>query len=288
MARETINDIIAEADQAQSRIKEIYQIVTDEVTEDESLAGLVSPSKTADFNLWKMIMSAISYIQEQIWGTYKKDIIARAEETIAGTDLWLQLEVQKFQFGDALQVNNQTGKYYYPVIDLTKRIIKRCAVISSGGLTRIKVATENESGEPIALETEQLAALTVFVKKGIQWAGTNILDPISISSDKVNIPMTVYYDGTVPLDSIKEIVEPAFLAYFKRLNFNGEYKLSTHQDAVQDADRAKIYDVVIGAAQGKPDAGVYVPINRVYFPFSGYIEADPAIGLDVMITYIAQ
>lgn len=285
MARDTINQIIAEANEAQKRLGELYNVVNNAVAAEADLSGLTSSSKTAEFNLWKYVWSAMAYIQEQLWGERKAEIQTLVDQGIPGTELWLQKELLKFQYGDSLTFDINNGKYAYAVIDTTKQIIKRCAVRSSGGITLVKVAKEDVSGNPIALVSAELTAFTTYLRQ-IQWAGANIGNPTTANSDKLNAPMTVYYNGTVKLDDIKPLIQAAFNDYLKALPFNGEYKITSHQDAVQKV--VNVNDVIMGTVQAKVDGGAYVNVNRIYLPASGYIERDTTIGFDTMISYVAQ
>lgn len=281
----TINEILTEANTAQQRLGELYTVITNQVEADADLSGLTSTSKTSEFNLWKYVWSAMAYIQEQIWGERKAEIQAIVDLQIPGTDRWLQKELLKFQYGDSLVFDNTTAKYSYAVIDPTKQIIKRCAVTSVAGVTLIKVAKEDGSGNPVALITAELTAFTAYVRQ-IQWAGANVGNPTTANSDKLDAPMTVYYDGTIKLEDIKPLVQAAFNSYLKSLPFNGEYQITSHQDAVQAV--AGVNDVVMGTVRAKADGGGYADVNRVYLPISGYIERDSTIDFDTMITYVAQ
>ena len=283
MAR-TINEIIAEQSTAQTRINELYTVITDEINADTDLSQLTSVSKTAEFNLWKYIWAAMAYVQESIWGERKAEIQQIVDDGIPGTERWLQKELLKFQYGDTLSFDNATAKYFYPIIDLTKQIIKRCAVISAGGLTQIKVAKE-VSGSPVALTAPELTSFASYLHQ-IQWAGSNLAAPVSFDSDKLNAPITIFYNGTIKLDDLKPLVQAAFNQYLSQLPFNGEYKISAHQDAIQAV--ADVNDVVMGIVQAKPNGGVYANVNRIYYPVAGYIERDTTINFDVMITYVAQ
>ena len=283
MAR-TINEILTEGNAAQERIGELYTVITDEVNADANLDGLTSTSKTAEFNLWKYIWSAMAYIQEAIWDERKAEIQSIADAAIPGTERWFQKELLKFQYGDTLSFNTTTAKYYYAVIDAANQIIKRCAVVSNGGLTQIKVAKET-AGVPVALTAPELTAFISYVRQ-IQWAGANIANPISLASDKLNAPMTIYYDGTIKIDDLKPLIEAAFNAYLSALPFNAEFKNTALQDAIQAV--AGVNDVVPGTFQAKADAGAYSDIARIYIPTAGYIEKDGAISFDDMLTYVPQ
>lgn len=281
----TINYILTEFKLLKSRIDEYYELIQNEVDSEASLDGLDSPSKTAEFDLWMWMFAAMSVIMDSLWNERKDEIQIIVDSAIPGTEKWFQKELLKFQYGDALSFDTDTAKYFYAVIDATKQIIKRCAVISSGGITQIKVAKEDGSGNPIALTAPELTAFISFVRQ-IQWAGANIANPVSFASDKLNAPFIVYYNGTIKIDDIKPLVEAAFTAYLAALPFNGEYKITAHQDALQAV--ANVNDVVPGVVQAKPDAGAYNIVNRVYYPVAGYIEKDGAIPLGVMITYVPQ
>lgn len=284
MAR-TINEILTEGNAAQQRLGELYTVITDEVNADADLSGLTSVSKTAEFNLWKYIWSALAYIQEAIWEERQAEIQTIADSAIPGTEKWFHKELLKFQYDDALSFNTTTAKYFYAVIDPAKQIIKRCAVISNGGLTQIKVATEDGSGNPIALTAPQLSAFLAYMRQ-IQWAGANVAAPVSLNSDKLNAPFTIYYNGTIDLAALKVLVEAAFNNYLKSLPFNAEFKITALQDALQAV--TNVNDVVPGVIQAKPDGGAYADVNRIYIPTAGYIEKDSTITFDDMFTYIAE
>lgn len=283
MAR-TINEIIAQQNTAQTRIKELYEVITEEVNDDAVLDDLDSTSKTAEFNLWKYIWACMAWIQEALWGESKAEIQAIADAAIPGTEKWFQKECLKFQYGDSLSWNNDKATYFYAVIDEDKKIIKRCAVRSNGGLTQVKVAKE-DGGVPVPLTGPELTAFISYVRQ-IQWAGANIAVPVSLNSDKINAPFTVYYNGTIQLDELKPLIQAAFNDYLKNLPFNGEYMITAHQDALQKV--ANVNDVRPGSIQAKPHGGSYLDVIRIYNPTAGYIERDSAIDFDVMITYVAQ
>jgi len=283
MAR-TINEILTEANEAQQRLDELYTVITDEINADANLNGLTSVSKTAEFNLWKYIWSAMAYIQEAVWEERQDEIQTIADSAIPGTERWFQKELLKFQYGDTLSFDNATAKYFYALIDVTKQIIKRCAVISDGGLTKIKVAKET-AGVPVALSGAELIAFVSYVRQ-IQWAGANVAAPVSLNSDKLNAPFTIYYNGTAALASLQALIESAFTDYLKSLPFNAEFKITSLQDAIQAV--ANVNDVVPGTVKLKPDAGSYSTVNRVATPVGGYIEKDPAISFATMLTYTAQ
>ena len=48
-----------------------------------------------------------------------------------------------------------------------------------------------------------------------------------------------------------------------------------------------IEEVEMGVVESKPDGGAYGDVDRVYTPASGWLERDPAIEFDDMITNVA-
>jgi hypothetical protein len=280
----TVNDILVQFQTLKAKINAYYTLIYNEVNVDADLSGLTSTSKTSEFNLWMWMFAIMSAIMDEVWADRQQQISDKVALGIPGTDRWLQVELFKFQYGDSLLWDDVTGRYYYAVIDPTKQIIKRCAVISSGGITAIKVA-KLSGGNLVALTDDELTAFRSYVRQ-IQWAGSKILNPVSFSSDKLNAPMTVYYDGVRKINDIKAIVESAWVEYLSKLPFNAEYSLNKHGDFVENAS-VDIREVQMGAVQARANAGSFVSVNRVFTPISGYLERDPAISFNDMINYVA-
>jgi len=279
----TIKERLTLAQESKSEVKEIYTLINDEVSNDADLSGATSTSKTADYKLWMMVFSFLSWLQEQLWGEAKlelQDIVDKGEN---GTDLWLANEITKFQYGASLVFDDETATYSYAVIDETKQIIKRKAINSSNGLTLIKVASEDGSGTPIPLTLPQLLAFKEYISQ-IQWAGTN-LKAVSIASDKLLLPATIYFDALVTEAVVKVNVEAAIAGYLANLPFNGEFSLTKLVDAIQLAVGVK--DVVLGNVQARPDTLSFTSVSRVYYPNSGYYEIDVAYPLAITLTYNA-
>lgn len=280
----TVTDILTQYQTLKAKIGEYYTLIFNEVNADATLDGLTSMSKTAEFNLWMWMGAALAAIQDSVWADRQKQIEDKINSYIPITDRWLHRECLKFQYGDSLLWDAALGKYYYPVIDPAKQIVARCAVPRSAGTTFVKVA-KLVGTTPVAFSGAELTAFIAFVNQ-IQPAGARIATPVSSNSDKVKALMTVFYDGTKPLADIKLIVEAAWVDYLANLDFNGEYSINKHGDWVEKAS-ADIKEVNMGVVEARTDAGAFVAVARVYNPVSGYLERDPAIAFDDMITYTA-
>ncbi|WP_420582098.1 hypothetical protein [Reichenbachiella sp.] len=281
-----LSEILAEnSDAAKNRIGEIHTFITDEV-DDNAQLDFDSSSKTSEWNLWIELMSFISYIQETLWGEAKAELTQIKEEGIAANKYFFAREWSKFQFGDDLLVNDNTGKYYYEVVDPDKQIIKRLAIIQGTNSWILKVATEDNDGKPIALTPEQLSAFNLYVDR-TQPPGPAVT-VLSLNSDKLDARFTVYYNPLEPLEDLKPLVEAAYLDYLAEIDINGDsvYYISKHVDALQVVPNVK--DVVTDSVQAKKDEDVYANVDRKYEPFSGYLELDPALSFDDLITYVAE
>lgn len=281
----SVNDILTDWDDAQSSVKDISAAIDGAVDNDANLDGLTSTSKTAEYSLWKKVAAIVGYIVEGIWDDYQSNIIAQKDAIKIGTAPWLRLEILKFQYGDALQWNQNTATYFYNPIDTTKQIIARCSVTKGSGVCTVKVA-KLDSGNAVALTSAELTALSAYVSQ-IEFAGADIV-VTSRNADLLNAPMTVYYDGTKKLEDIKAIVQTAFDLYLTQLPFNGEYSVNKHADFIENYGGTIIHEVDTGVVQAKSDTGTYNTVTRIYQPVSGYILRDSSIDYDTMITYVAE
>jgi hypothetical protein len=285
----SIKELLAEYYLLKGRIGEMYTLVYNQVSAEATLDGLTNASKTSEYNLWMWMSAAMAVIQQQVWADKQAQIQERIDGFIPIPDRWLQSEVLKFQFGDTLVWDNDLKRYKYAVLDASKQIIKRCAVIRSGGTTFVKVATQNAP-----LTAPQLVAFNAYLQD-IIWAGSNVETAVSQPADVLDARMTVYYDGSKPLAEIKSIVEAAFNEYLINddtkpgtVPFNGQYSINKHADYIESAAPALIREVSTGVVRYKPNGGVYTDVNRVFTPVAGWIVKDGTISFDAMIQYVAE
>lgn len=279
----TINDIFTLGQEAKARVRELYELLQSEVNEEATLEDLDTSSKTSIWSLWLYVFAAMSWLLEGVFTAFKKETVQIIDASIAGTDRWLAAEVRKYQHGDTLIFNEDTYKYDYSAVDAEKQIVKRVAVVSGVGLTTVKVAKEVD-GVPVALSTEELNGLRAYVNLK-QWAGSNI-DTVSYASDKIKLPIDVYFNALTPLSTIQQRVEAAVLAYLANLDFNGTVYLSKVVDAIQAVEG--VVDVTLSNVEARSDLGSFSPVDRIYNPLSGYVEIDPDFSLEDTINYTAS
>lgn len=256
-------------------------------TEQELFVALNSSSKVAVWRLWAYITAVVIWTHESIWEIVRGELQSIADGAIVGTVRWYQDQVFKYQHGDTLDYDSATGKYAYATLEPTLQIVKRCAVIEQqDGVLAIKVA-KLASGLPVALDGPEQTALAQYIKR-VRFAGTRFT-LLSGNGDTIRVEATIYYDGVVPLATIKADVQAAITAYIGALPFNGELLLSRLVDVIQAV--TGVYDVVLTSAQTKSvPSNPYAAIVRAHVPLYGYYRLDATTGntLNDTLTFIAQ
>ena len=262
---------------------EIYEKVNGEVIDDVSL-NATSESKVAEFRKLIYTVTSISSILQGLWEIMKRQLIAAADSVPTCNASWWDSEIRKFQYGDALLLNDTTKKYYYEELDTDAQIVTRVAIVDQSGRGIIKVAKNG----PVALTTDERNALSSYIKK-IQPLGSNI-SVISQAADVIKLPLTVYYDPIIPQATVQTAVELAVNTYLSSLDFNvgktGTYYTTYLIDAIQEVEG--VVDVKAGDIQASQDGGTLVSVARKYVPVAGYLTVHPDHALGDTITYTAE
>jgi hypothetical protein len=265
-------------------VEEIENSMIAMQADEPTLTGLDSPSKVAEYKLWRKIVAhAIKFLAD-LFDAKKIELQIIAANSRPGTEKWYATEMLKFQNGYALQ--ERDGVLYYLIDDEAARIIKKVAVSSSSkGVLTIKLATET-GGELVKLSTAQNVAAQSYLN-AIKFAGTRT-SLVSNDPDLVKVSAwRIYYDGKLNLDSFKTATTAAINSYLKNIFFNGKLNINRFRDAVEavegyvDSDPLTVLCKKVG--------GAYAPVLREYAPDSGYFNIDPAFPLSdaAQITYIA-
>ena len=267
----------------------IYDDLTVQMGLEPTLAPLLTnPSKTA---IWRLLLWVFAYganIIEVLFDTFVTEIETKGQAAKVGNAQWYRGRILEFQYGDNLVFLNSI--YQYAVLDLTKRIVTNCAVVSDfdplvGGIISIKVAA-TANGGLVALDAPQIAALTSYIQK-IKFAGTKI-KVISTSGDIIKIAYTVYYDPIIPLSTMRQNVNLVINNYVKNLPFDGNLLITKLTDALQLVDG--VNDVVFNNAASKVGTGDnYQSFDRIKNPYGGYFKISTANGetLNDTINFIA-
>jgi hypothetical protein len=228
----------------------------------------------------------VLYIQQLLWSEAKIELAEIRDSGISFNKARFAKEWKKFQYGDSLVINDTTGKYSYAVIDVTKQIIKKLAIIQTANNWLVKVAKEDVSGNNILLSAGELTAFKTYVDD-TQPPGPKV-QVISLNGDQLDARFNVYYDPLKDLTALRALVEAAYLAYIKTIDINGEsvYYINRHENAIKGVEG--IDDAQIATCQARPFGDAYTAVGRIYSPLSGYLVKDPALALTTALTFIPK
>lgn len=257
MQQRKIEQIIAQIDaQIQSSI--VLSVLT------------VNPSATA---IWQWIRYAIAY---SIW-FFEGMVVSHAgelenfrEKDAIGKDLWYAKQMKLFQYGDALEWDDEGSVLRYPIVDISKRIIVSAAVSAANGIAIVKVA-KSVSGELAPLDASEKAAATAYLDR-IQIAGTNMVLQ-SYPPDAVTFGVEVWHDAQIDFISLIEPqVQSAISNYLRNLDFNGIIIWTLLIDSLQKITGVKA--VKINNASVSVNGGTQFQINEWYQTVAGYAVQD--------------
>jgi hypothetical protein len=262
--------------------EEYYQELLDKKASISELDVLSSDSTIAVWRLMLWVQAFCLSKFDELLDRYEATIIDKSNQIFFATGEWWQQKMFEFQYGDNIQRIVIDGLQYirYPIIDTSKRIISKCAVITRarGGLT-IKLATE--AGK---LTTEQINAVASYTKN-IQPEGIYV-ELFSRDADKLQIIMDLIYDPIYTKEVVQTGVEQAIQLYIDSIDFTGEFDLRKMEDSIQKVAGVKSF--VTKNAKGKPEGGSFMIFDRAYNAISGYYIIDQDFTLADSINYIAS
>lgn len=263
----------------------IDQMVADK-NADPVLAGLDSTSTTAIWKKWIDIVASCIWNFDILIEKFKTEIIGIVQNNQVGRADWYVIQALNFQYGDSLEYIDNV--YKYPIIDVEKQIIKRASyqteTLSYSGIpinsTIIKVATEDNAGNPIPLDNAQILAFNAYMQANM-FAGSYI-STRSQATDLMKLYATIYYDALFDSASVKTNVIAAIDNHLKNLPFNAEVLKNEIIEIARNVDGVEDFEIT--TAQVKQNAGAYTNLGRSYIPFAGYIAIDPSFPLTTTLT----
>lgn len=283
-------------------IQEIYDAL---ITEKETLANLsgLQPdpdefqtflqdlTTTSKVGIWRLFLYVVAFghwIIETLFDRHVAEVIALKFILITGTPRWYQQKALEFQYGDALVWNG--SQYVYDPITPANQIVKRSAVVVSGGITRVKVAKLAVDGiTPIPLTAPENVSFTAYIQT-LAFAGVNLI-VISTDADDITIFATIYYDPLVLTPTGESIIdagvfpaEVAINAYISNLDFNGVFNKTALVDALQLADG--VVDPVLGTITARYGANPFLPVGDNYTSFAGHMTVEAGTPLNTTLTYV--
>lgn len=232
----------------------------DPTNPDPNKQGLTSNSQSAIWRLWAYIQAVAINVFEQILDIATVNFESIALASIVGNAEWWIAQIKAFQYSATNpQVITLDSNFIprYATVDTSLQIITQVAIITGANRTVIIKTAKGLPGSLAILTSLELIALNSYIQT-IQPTGVNV-QGISLTSDKIAITGTVYYNGQYPIGTIQTTVIAAITAYLADLsgsNFNGNVVLSDINIQVRAVPGVE--DFVISQAQGRDDATPYV------------------------------
>jgi len=241
-----------------------------------------SPSKTAEWSLWRYIVAVCINFLEQKFDIFKEELELIALRAVPGTAQWLQRQVLNFQYSATIpQV--VILKDFYPTYDPVLpelRIIKRCSVKQQADrVVLVKVATVDSIGNLIPVPTVPFNSLKGYLSK-IQFVGTKVT-LLTKNADRVYLQLDIYYDGEYVESTVKTNVILAVENYLATLPFDGVFSNSSLEDSIQKV--AGVKDVVLKNVVTRQDTVLitdpgtvklvqnYLEVKKDYETSAGYM-----------------
>ncbi len=252
------------------------------------LQDLTSSSKVAIWRLFIYVVAFGHWVIEVLFDRHVETVTALKYILITGTIRWYQQKALEFQYGDSLTWNN--AQYVYDPINEVNQIVKRAAVIASGGITRVKVAKLDVDGvTPIPLTAPENVSFTAYMQT-IAFAGVNVI-VISTDADDIIIAATIYYDplvltptGALITDGAIFPAEDAINGYLSNLPFNGVFNKTELVDALQEAEG--IIDPVLGLLLARYGGNAFAAVGDNYTAFAGHMTVDSGAPLNTTLNYV--
>ena len=239
-------------------IKEIYSAIVAEKDKRLELNEINSDSKVSVMNGVIWIVSASINVFETILDTYTVDISNVIKDRINGTPAYYVSALLKYQHGDKLKVREDGLGFGYETVDETKRIITQASYqedtneASFDTKLILKVAS-GENGKLTPLTEDQLLMANAYVNQ-IKFAGTQI-ELVSKRGDIIIPRLTVYHDGVLPEETMRENIDNALNAFIMETKFNSAIYTSSIIQCLMDIEH--VVDVYTDLSQS-PQQGVYL------------------------------
>ena len=265
------------------------------------LSNILSSNSKASF--YQSLFSLYADVTgdfELTFDDFTEQISVLIESKQVHTATWWRRISLGFQLGDILTIA-ENGNLVYPIIDASRQIIKRAAILTTdGGSIRLKVAKLSISEIPVPLISSENAAFASYIND-IAPAGI-VATIISVDGDEVKVGLSVAVDsqvinstdGTLLSDSSIKPVEVAILDYYSTFQdneFGGTFfanKLLQNVLAATGVINAT-FSLLEQKASGESNfIDVLTTTGKKFITFSGYVRNADAFVLSDNITYTAE
>lgn len=253
-------------------LEDIKAEINEAIANEPQLAGIdlnLSTSNVSIWKLWRNVVASAVLTIEKLFDSHKSEVRVLSERLIYGKEDWYQEQAFLWQYGDALSVIE--GKPTYVPIDLTKRLITRCAVRTGLGSVSIKVAKGTASSLS-ALTNDEKMSFEFYIDR-IKPAGIRT-EVITQSADLLWPRLKVFYLGELQSGVLKDQVMSAMMDYLASIEFNGKFYLSRLIDAIQAVPGVVDVELIDVRVKSQVNPSFQF-IDRMYEASSGYYSFDP-------------
>lgn len=226
-----------------------------------ALRDLQSVSRTAMYKLWMNIVADNTAKLEEEFDAFALEVESRIALQKPGRRNYYADVVLRYQDGDLLNPNT----FEYDTIDISKRIIKRVAVIDAGEQVIIKVA----KGEPlVALSAQEMVRLNQYISL-VKFAGVDVAI-ISLPAAMLRLNAVLYYNGLIPENIAEQNTIAAITQYLNTVDFGGVFVRNDLINKIRQAEG--VSDVKITLLKVMDET--LVDIDQRYSPAPGYMFFD--------------
>lgn len=239
-------------------INDIYQDIIAEKNKRLELSEYKSDSKVSIFNGISWIVATAIYTFETVMDAFTVDINNIIKDRINGVPSYYVNAALKYQHGDKLKIREDGLGFGYETTDETKRIITQASyqedVIPDSFDTKLilKVAT-GTNGKLSPLDTDQLMQVSSYINQ-IKFAGTHI-EVVSRKGDIIIPRVTVFYDGSIPEETMRSNLDAALNSFIMETKFNSAIYVSAIIGYLMKVEH--VTDVYIDT-NTIPQQGIYI------------------------------
>ena len=283
-------------------VSTIQNSILSAIAADPNLSALNSTSQTAIYNLWAYIVASSQAYEEQLNDQFTSEIESMVTKLAPATKPWIQANVFKFQYSNAvpqiIQFDATSYAPYYTTINAGLQIITNCSITEGPvNIVNVKVAkggTTATTAQPLSVT--ELSAFQFYLNQ-IKPAGI-IYNAISIAADRLWTQATVYYNGAYSA-VISANLLTAYNNYLNTIPFGGGIKLVDLTLALRNV--IGVNDIVIQNMQARPLSTSFgfgyqlvdkytVDVFPEYITSAGYIIDEDTVGYDFLsqLTLIAS
>jgi len=226
-------------------------------------------SKVSIINLLFYIFASASWLMEELFEEYKKDVEEIAEEILPHRPKWYRDMALKFMVDKELI--EETDKYDTSTMTQDEieaaQVVKNAVAIENPDASILTIKVKGEEGK---LDNQILEQLSAYLDE-IKDAGVRI-NLLSLDADIFDCEVNVYYNPMMSKETVQEACDMVIRQYVENLPFNGEYSNMTLIDHVQKVEGVKIAEVSNAFTRAATES-VSTLIHVKHIPLAGYYAA---------------